>query len=210
MNVLSMTSRFRELRMPDKAGLLLLVLSVVVMLAIPTPLLQTRSESIDHRVFPTQVGQGSVFSLSPENGGGRVEAVPPYGCIKLTTRDGLTSKPICNRHLSCENEGLRLLPPSSIEVFQIARPGQFYVETGSTCNSSCCDFRGMTFSGNGRRLDDGLVDRISLRLGVLGYFALAVGLLCLAWSLRVRTSLGARIAMAVGLGAAIATLWWNV
>ena len=66
---------------------------------------------------------------------------------------------------------------------------------GSACASYCCDLHGVLFTADGGRLADGPLQRLGLRLGLLGVLAILVGFiayglarplvarLCFLWAL---------------------------
>jgi hypothetical protein len=205
-----METKRSPLGWPEKGFILFSAVSIGVAMATPTPLLQDLSLSGDSRIFPTTPTQGSSgFDLPPELGHIRIEPALQYGCIQLRASTGQSTGPICNRRLLCRDKTETAADSMAFEVFKLPTPNAFYVETGSACNSACCDWRGMSFTGDGKRLDDSLLQRLSLRLGLPGFAGLLAGFLCLAWVLRARTGLSARAGMAIGFGAAMAMLWWN-
>ncbi|XXY16742.1 hypothetical protein WME88_51755 [Sorangium sp. So ce216] len=187
---------------------LLFAISASVAIATPTPLLQRLRPGTQDRVFPVVADQDvPSFVLPNEVGGVEVVQGPRYGCIQLQARDEQSVGPVCNRHLHCIDE-----PPanrSPFEVYRLRGPNTFYVETGSACHSACCDWRGMSFTGEGKRLDDGVVQRLSLRLGLMGLIGLGAGFLCGVGALLRRTSLFLWLGAVACIGVATAMLWWN-
>lgn len=173
-----------SLGLPEKGIILLLAVSALVAMTTQTPLLQDLSLGTDSRIFPDTLNEErSGFDLPRGISSMRIEREVRYGCIRFLTHSGQSMEPVCNRHLLCMDNSATGTNSSSFEVFKLPKPNTFYVETGSQCNSACCDWRGMSFTGEGKRLDDGVLQRLSLRLGVLGIVALTVGSLCFVWAL---------------------------
>jgi hypothetical protein len=99
--------------------------------------------------------------------------------------------------------------PSALTVFALPKAGEYYAETGSACNSFCCDLSGFTFSREGERLDDGAFQRVRLRLGIFGIAPLVVGTGFAFLRLRGARSLAARLGVVIGFAFPIFMLWWN-
>jgi hypothetical protein len=204
-------TRMNFLALIEIGIILLFVISALVAMTTQTPLLQNRSLGIDRRIFPITLDEKrSAFDLPPELGSVRIEPAPQYGCLQLVTRSGQSIRRVCNQHLLCLDRSATMPSAMAFEVFRFPQPNAFYVETGSQCNSACCDWRGMSFTGEGERLDDDILRRLTLRLGVSGIIALTVGLLCLIWAVRSRVVLSVRLGIIGGFGVAVARLWWNL
>lgn len=186
--------RLEPLGVFERVLLCLFVASLATAMLSPSPLLQTKALTIETRVFPNANGH-EMFDW----GALHVTSAAKPGCIELRASNTIV---VCNPHLSCEESPH---PSIAFQVFQLG-PDSFYVEGGSTCNSVCCDWRGMSFTAEGKRLDDAFYHRIFLRLGILGGAACLIGLYGLAQYLR---GVPARIKLFGGLGLAIAFLWWN-
>jgi hypothetical protein len=185
-----------------EAGTVLgLAISAAIAVATPAPFLQDLSPGVDKRIFPRSdaAQEATVGSI-------RIRRTARPGCVEL---DGDVRAVFCNQHLHCS---ANIAQAWSFEVFQLDPRDIFYLETGSQCNSACCDWRGMTFTAEGRRLDDGVVQRVMLRLGIAGSAACVMGLAGLVWMLRKRQgrSVVSRIGVIAGFGLAIARLWWNL
>jgi hypothetical protein len=161
-------------------------------------------------IFPRFVGDDHVrFDLQTDRGIVRIESARQYGCIQIDTVAGKRVGPVCNRHMHCQ-EGAKLPSfPSALSVFTMPKAGEYYAETGSACYSFCCDLSGLTFSGDGRRLDDGSFQRIRLRLGIFGIAPLVVGTGFAFLRLRGIRSLIARLGVVIGFVFPIFMLWWN-
>lgn len=197
----------RRLGWPELAMSLVGLVTTGAALVTSTPLLRGASLGIDHRVFPTTTDQDPlVFELPAEDGAARFETILPHGCIQVGS-PSVSPTRSCNRHLHCA-DGPLPAHPSTFEVFRVPDTRNLYVMTGSACDSACCDWSGALFAGDGRRLDDGPLQRLYLRLGMTGAIALTTGVICLA---RARDKgKGARLAGLAAFGVAIALMWWNL
>jgi hypothetical protein len=200
----------RSLGLPETIIIGLFIACATVATGIPTPLLQSPSLPTGEVVFPKFVSDGHLrFDMPKGKGVVRIESAPEYGCIQIDAVDGKRVGPVCNRHMHCL-EG-STVPPfrSSLSIYKMQRVGEYYVDTGSACYSFCCDLRGMTFSGEGRRLDDGPMQRILLRLGIFGIIPLVIGVVCAILRVRKTRSLAARLGVILGFAFPIFMLLWN-
>jgi hypothetical protein len=179
------------------------VLSAVISMTAATPLLGSFDPSTKDRIFHNSTSHPE---LDLERV--RVEPGPQPACIQLRSRGGMVTGPICNRHLLCDDSSAPPSPYWSYEVFRLHAPDAFYVETGSACYSGCCDWSGMSFNGDGKRLDDGILQRVYLRLGIPGSAAALLGLFSVVWAWRTGRR-WSRIMVVAGFGIAIGMLWWN-
>jgi hypothetical protein len=142
-----------------------------------------------------------------KNGPIRAESVAPYGCIRIRVAEGKEIGPICNRHMSCLDGASLPAQPSHVYLFRLSNTEQYFAETGSANNSSCWDYRGTKFAGDGKRLDDGPLQRIYLRLGLLGLSVLGMGAAGAVLRLLGSRWLGWRVATLIGFASAIVCLW---
>jgi hypothetical protein len=170
----------------------------------PTGLLQHLDPTSKDRLFTTHFDEPSAFevgSVTVERGS------KPY-CIQLRAHGGIVTGPACNPHIPCK--GIFSNAPWGIEVFRLSEPDTFYAQTDSfTPCEVCCERTGMSFTGDGRRLDDGVLQRISRRLDTEGTIAAVIGLLGLIWALRAGRRAWPRSLILAGFGVATAMLWWN-
>jgi hypothetical protein len=184
----------------------------LVAMTVSTPLL-TRPPSTLELVFPKlEEERTAPFQLPAENGTVRAESVEPYGCIVIVASDGARVGPVCNRRLHCLNGVQPPTFPAPLSVYR-ASVGEYYADVGSACDSACCDRSGLRFSGEGKRLDDGPLQRVCMRLGTLGIVLLLVGITGGLLRLFGRRWLGCRIATSLGFAGAItllcSALWWG-
>jgi hypothetical protein len=161
-------------------------------------------------IFPKVVSDDHVrFDLRTEKGTVRIESAPRFGCIQIDAAGGARVGPVCNRRMHC-NQGAPLPSyPSRLSIYNLPAAGTYYADTGSACDSSCCDLSGMIFARDGRRLDDGPWQRIYMRLQLFGFAALVVGVACAVFRLRGGRSLAWRIGNTFGFAVATFMLWWN-
>ena len=195
-----------HLGLPEGIVIGLFVVLALRAMAVPSSLLSQRDFDEMVSVYPTLVEERAPFEIRTKNGTARVQSVAPYGCIRIEAADGQRVGPICNRHMDCW-QGARPTLTSNLTVFRTSTSGEYFADTGSTCDSSCCDLSGMRFSANGRRLDDGPLQRVYLRLGSLGLAALAVGVSGATLRLLRRRWLGWRITTLLGFASAVLLLW---
>jgi hypothetical protein len=130
-------------------------------------------------------------------------------CVELRANGILVTGPVCNRHLFCEIVSNPPSPFWSFDVFRLKAPDAYYVRTWTGCNSDCCDMSGMSFNGDGARLDDGVLQRVYLRLGIFGSAGGLVALLGLVLALGSPRTSTSRAFMLVGCVVATGMLWWN-
>ena len=157
--------RIRLLSWPEKVLGSLWLIAFISALALPTPVLLNKETLTTQRAH----GHWPVHLDFYSHG---------YGCISWKDSNGTAVGPVCNRSLYCLDSY-----PSDPEkrsrgagFYFLDREGAYYVRFGSTCDSWCCDLRGVLFSPDGKRLADGLADRIALRLGLPGALLLALAL----------------------------------
>jgi hypothetical protein len=199
----------RRIGLPELVISLIGLVTLGAALVTSTPLLRSSSYGIDHRVFPTTTDQAPlVFELPAEDGAARFESILPHGCVQVSA-PSVSPTRSCNRDLHCA-DGPLPTHASTFEVFRIPDTNNYYVTTGSTCNSACCDWRGASFGGDGRRLDDGPLQRLALRLGVPGAIALGVGAICLGRTLKRPERTASRVAGLAAFGLAITLAWLNL
>jgi hypothetical protein len=199
----------RRMDLIDALVLATVGISVVVAMVSPTPMLQDRDIGIDKRVFPSRLGAQSTFALPLANGGAIVENASEYGCLRVKPQQGKLPWEVCNLRLQCRRNSATAAEISSFEIYRLPEPDTFFVTTGSACNSECCDWRGLSLTGNGIRLDDGVLDRIFLRLGAVGIFAMVLGVASYPARRRFGTTKGIRIIGMIGILTATAMLWLN-
>lgn len=200
----------RSLGFPETIAIGLFIACATVATAIPTPLLQSPSLRTEEVVFPKLVSDGHLrFDMPTARGTVRIESAPKYGCIQIDAVDGTRVGPVCNRHMHCQEGSTVPSFPSPLSIYKMPRAGEYYADTGSACYSFCCDLRGMTFSGEGRRLDDGPLQRILLRLGIVAIVPLVIGAACVFLRVRKTRSLAVRLGVIVGFAFPIFMFWWN-
>jgi len=200
--VSTIRERLKSLSLSEALGIAAVVafLSTATLAVLrSTPMLQSSSVSVDDRVFPVSYDAASSLRFDAETF--RVQLSEQPGCVELHALQGKSE--VCNRHLHCADR------PPKVWAFEVFRSGAdaFYVETGSQCNSACCDFRGTTISSRGQRLDDTWPQRVLTRLGYVGLGALGLGIYGFV---RRGRGLLARSAGIVGFALATALLWWNL
>jgi len=179
-------------------------------MTLPTPLLSESPllSGDGEIIFPTVVGPPvDAFEFSAGAGKLRVESVQPFGCLRIVAVDGKTVGPVCHRALDCYTPVPAPTFPSRLAVYRLTRSGEYYAETESGCDSSCCDRLGMRFSADGRRLDDGLLQRIYMRLGLLGVSVLSVACVGLLFRVLGRPWLGWSVLSLLGFASATCMLW---
>jgi hypothetical protein len=174
-------------------------------MTVSTPLLTPPPSTLE-LVFPgLEEERTTPFQMPTEKGTVRVESVEPYGCIVIVPSDGARVGPVCNRRLHCLNGAQPPTFPAQLSVYRTSG-GQYYADVGSACDSACCDRSGIRFSSEGKRLDDGPLQRVFMRLGPLGIVLLLVGITGGLLQLFARRSLGCRIAAVLGFAGAITLL----
>ena len=186
-------------RWPERAALFAVAVALVVAMAVRTQLLQIPGAGLSPGAAP-------VTSNDLKEGFGDVFVEPTaLGCVQLRTRAGQVKGPFCNSHLFCGGSAL------TYDVVRLPTPETFYVETGSRCDATCCDWRGMSFTGDGRRLDDGLWERLGLRLQALGTLSLALVIAAAAWIATWRRPTRAeRILLLAASAVTVAMVIWNL
>ncbi len=177
----------------------------------PTPLLRVfvlpnGREIYPAGAFPLPTGEyapvPSALSL------GRIRIESNRSCVVVRDEDRVVTGPVCNRHLLHPKD-----VGSRFEVHRLVDRDTYYVETSSECLPSeafgDCDRAGMTIAVDGRRLDDGVFDRVYRRLDLPGRAALILGVLALLWEWRSGRRGFRRVLVLLGFSSAIAMLWWN-
>lgn len=194
----------KALRAVECFVVVLLLGSVGLSLRRATPLRLHEDFERRQRVHPTSVDQAfdQIFRLPLDAGGGAVVSLQ-HGCLATRLAERGIAGPQCNPDLFCHSSPFE---PNRFEVYQLGRD-EFYIATGSVCDSHCCDWRGMLVSGTGRRLDDGPIDRTYQRLGMLGKVGLLTAAGAIVWQLtQRRIATGARVAIVLGLLSTIVSL----
>ncbi len=200
-----MSTWVRALSWPEKLALGALLVAVGAAATKTNPMLQHL-----HGFHVEDVVGAPADRLSGIDVGNiRVERAKTTGCVEIRTRQGVTTGPICNGDLWCQNSSDPPSPYWSLQLYRLKTPNAYYVETSSECNSACCDTAGMSLTGEGARLDDGIWQRIALRLGPIG--AVGVVMVLLGWSLArgPHRSLSSRILVLAGCLVDMTMLWWH-
>jgi len=205
-NPMGAQTTLRHLWLSEVVAIGLFIVVAIVAMTRPTPLLTEKAADEMALVYPLRPEAREPFEVPGDSGIVRVKSVNPYGCIEIEGPGRQRVGPICNRHLDCRRGPLPTVP-SNLFVFQISGTGQYFAQTGSACDSACCDMSGMRFALDGKRLDDGPFHRVYLRLGLLGCVALGIGA---ASAMRRRlnaSSVGWRIASLLAFMVAVFSLW---
>jgi hypothetical protein len=194
------------LRLPETFLAVAFAVCALLAMTVSTPLL-TPPPSRLKLVFPRlEKERTAPFQMPTEKGTVRVESIEPYGCILIVASDGARVGPVCNRRLRCLNGAQPPTFPAQLSVYRTSDGGEYYADVGSACDSACCDRSGIRFSGEGRRLDDGPLQRVGMRLGPLGIVLLLVGVGGGLLRLFGHRWLGCRIATVLGFASAITIL----
>jgi hypothetical protein len=206
-------SQRKPLRLLEAFLAVAFAVCALVAMTVATPLL-TPPPSTWELVFPRLVQeQAAPFQIRTEKGTVRVESVEPFGCILIVASDGTRVGPVCNRQMRCLDGAQPPSFPAPLSVYRASGGGEYYADVGSACHSACCDRSGIRFSGRGKRLDDGPLQRVGMRLGASGIVLLIVGAAGGLLRLLGRRWLGWRIATVLGFASALtilcSALWWN-
>lgn len=197
----------RRLGLPEAMVIGGFFVCALVAMTLPITLLSRTPD--DAQMVTWEMGKEPMTSreVLGEKGPIRVESVEPYGCIRIRVADGRQLGPICNQRMACLHRAPLPAELSTVYLSRLSNAGQYFVETGSACDSSCCDYRGTKFSDDGKRLDDGPLQRIYLRLGLLGLSVLGMGAAGAVLRLLGRRWLGWRVATLIGFASALVCLW---
>ncbi len=177
----------------------------------PTPLLRAFDLPNGKEIYPAPafpLRTGEYAPVPPVLSVGRIRIESNRGCVVVREKDRVVTGPVCNRYLlHPEDVGSRF------EVRRLVDGDTYYVEASSECLPSeafgDCDRAGMTVAADGRRLDDGVFDRVYRRLDLPGRAALVLGVLALLWEWRSGRRGFHRGLVFLGFSSAIAMLWWN-
>ena len=194
------------------------LVSVVSAVIQPSAMLQAgRPQHPSQVLHPEEPDGGGDSTISLRTRPGRdlaIKGTGDYGCVQVRAEGPAPTVVACNRTLSCVGDE----PPegeSGLIAYVLSDSSPYQVWAGSMCNSSCCDYRGMSFDGTGQRTDDGPFDRVRLRLGIFGLFSLILAIFSLfglAWvhARPGRTRATFRGLSYLGLMMATATLWLHM
>lgn len=178
---------------------ILLLISCLVALVTPLPISgYCDPDEYGRLLYPTRIDEPR--TVAQEYDGLRFDPRPDTCCLLVRYSTG-PAKIYCNRDAN---------PPCS--EFTIRRrafadePRDYCVRIGSFCDWGC-DYHGIEFTADGRRLDDTWRNRLDRRLSLFAVVVGLFGLTILAVFPRNRTALVLRV---LGLGSAIGFLWSNL
>ncbi len=179
--------------------------SALVAAATRSPMLQTRTYPVNARVFPDSTNQEQFRSPAF-----LVSLAPRPGCLRIVRLETGSAYEVCNETLHCAAPSEVVATVTGFEVFRRNEDDSFYVDAGSQCNSSCCDYRGTVVSAEGKRQDDTVFKRIWLRLGPVGWLGVAVGVAGWLAGRPRQKSLVMPVIGALGTTVSFMVLWYHM
>lgn len=121
----------------------------------PLPMRRLRAPGTAARVYPVRVDDPSVFRRFNAGGVLVVESAMPPGCLIVR---GEGSFVVCNTDLFCAPNRSQ---PTVFSVYAMpSAPDRLLIESGSGCDSTCCDNAAAVISIRGKRLDDNVGERL--------------------------------------------------